>query len=760
MGGFGKKMTPRIRVLVAAFDTVPGQNSHSSAVLGMANALHAEIDVVTLRVPGLAHQTQIGGARVFRVSVQGTPSERRQMFHRAVKRQIQGQPYDIVHVRGPHAGMAAISLQRQLGFSLIYEVASFPSENEGPQGQLEWTQSHNHCLQSASAILVGTEAAADALAADECSPRVEVIPPGIDIDRFDWRPPTHSEDVTRLLYLGPLGGDRDIGTLLDATAQLASRRPVHVLIAGEVEPARRDAARRALTERGIGAQVDIRGRPEAASIASLIGGCDIGLVTAARSPRFRDLGDLPEPFLEFLACKRPIVVADVPAVRTIVQQDTEALFYTPGDARSLASAVERAMNPTRRSQLALRGYEKVRRSFTSAARRRRIAEVYERLAPGSQTHDPWSLREDSSVTELPSDLLKAETDSVSQDALAGEPTRAFVPSQIVATFSHDDPIDHFATPVRSRPPNEERTQIAPSPLAAMPEMDLEQLGGELLPEGTSPGKGTTGPHEVIPFGPDEGTTPGEFVGERTDLSKIEIPMPRGEDDPELDAPPTPPKTSPSKKRPTAAQDTGEVDADTGEVDVDTGEVDADTGEVDADTGEVGTDTGEVDADTGEVDADTGEVGTDTGEVDAPPRRERPAKRKPHDTNRTPLTDLGKRSDHRDTQPTTPSAAPNAKPGLPLLKKVRRVRPQATTVGMPPTRPAPRAGKQEDHDPLLDTVEHQAEPDTGETESPESNAEAPRDHGKAPRVQRKPPEVSRSRKRFPRTPVPPSRDEEE
>ena len=40
-------MDARLRVLVTAFGTVPGPNSHSSALMGMAAALRGDLDLVT-----------------------------------------------------------------------------------------------------------------------------------------------------------------------------------------------------------------------------------------------------------------------------------------------------------------------------------------------------------------------------------------------------------------------------------------------------------------------------------------------------------------------------------------------------------------------------------------------------------------------------------------------------------------------------------------------------------------------------------------
>ena len=69
-----------LRVLGAAFATVPGANPHSAAFMAMASALRADMDFVTVKPPNLAYQGRLGEARLFRVPVQGTPAEQRAGF--------------------------------------------------------------------------------------------------------------------------------------------------------------------------------------------------------------------------------------------------------------------------------------------------------------------------------------------------------------------------------------------------------------------------------------------------------------------------------------------------------------------------------------------------------------------------------------------------------------------------------------------------------------------------------------------------------
>lgn len=380
-------MATGLRVLVTAFGTVPGPNPHSNALIGMAQALHGDLDLITIKAGGLAHQGVLGRARLFRVRVQGDQTEQQEAFARAIQRQLQADHYDVVHVRGAFEGQAVIE-SFDSESRLIYEVGGFPEE--GSETERSWSIAHLRCLEKADLVLVGAEAAARALAEHGFAGKVAWVPPGVDVDLYDWWPTGHSETL-RLLYLGRFTSDRDIATMLSGVRQAAQRVPIELMMAGEPDPELRAQVRRLVQSFDLGDTVIVRGEPRPLAIASMIAAADAGVVPAAASPRFRELGDLPEPLLEYLASRRPVVAAAVPAVSEIIRDEQEGLLYMPGDETSMADAfVSLATDEQLRARLAGAAYPRVRQHFSSGARRRRIAELYEMLVPGSQQFDAWT----------------------------------------------------------------------------------------------------------------------------------------------------------------------------------------------------------------------------------------------------------------------------------------------------------------------------------------------------------------------------------
>jgi glycosyltransferase involved in cell wall biosynthesis len=443
---------PRIRVLVTAFAAVPGSSPHGAALLAMIGAIRGDVDMVTVKTENLSHVERIGDARMFRVPVgEAGQLEQRVMFDRAVSRQLEAERYDVVHVRGPFEGAIAAARKSTFGFQLVYEMATFPDEALGAEVEKRWAEAHQKCLEHADLILVPTEAARRAIAESGRGERVVVLAPGIDVGTFDWRPQPSSA-IPRLLYLGSFSADRDLATVLGAIRRVAQTREVRALVAGETDRQRRERLRAMVDAFKLQRVVEVRGEPPPRTLPQIIAGADLCLAPASEAPRFQSLGDLPQPLLEYLACHRPVIAAGVPGVSDALRDEQEGLLYPPGDEAALADTILQMLRDTElRERSTDAGYRRVREHFSSGARRRRIAEIYERLAPGSQIADPWSesfgeehtgevaLPEgisDNAIAELPSSEMRSETtgDTLSPEPgsshppeAEGEPTRVHRP---------------------------------------------------------------------------------------------------------------------------------------------------------------------------------------------------------------------------------------------------------------------------------------------------------------------------------------------
>ncbi len=388
-------LSPRIRVLGAAFAAVPSARPHASAMRSMIDALRCDLDLVTLKTEDLPHIKRIDEARMFRVPVgRSDLDEQRRVYARAVARQIEAEPYHIVHVLDPWAGEVAAARQAERGFTLLYEMATFPDAESQA-----WLDAHERTIASADRILVASEASRIALESNEALVgRVDVVRPGIDVGGYDWGG-LGPFGVPRLLYLGTFTPSRDLATVLDAIRRVAETRPIRALLAGDRSSERRAALRAEVDERGLRDIVDVRGEPKPHQIPAIFAAADVCVAPSA-GLLAAGCAELPQPLLEYLACYRPVVAADVPGVSELVRDEVEGLLYPAGSASALADAIlELLRDAVLRERITETGYRRVRDELNSGARRRHIREIYERVAPGSQMHDPW-LEDFSDVTGL------------------------------------------------------------------------------------------------------------------------------------------------------------------------------------------------------------------------------------------------------------------------------------------------------------------------------------------------------------------------
>jgi glycosyltransferase involved in cell wall biosynthesis len=91
-------------------------------------------------------------------------------------------------------------------------------------------------------------------------------------------------------------------------------------------------------------------------------------------------GCCPIKLLEYLACRRPVVAANLPVVRELVQDGVEALLFAPDDPADLACKLLRLLSDqTLAERLATNGHARVQREFTWDIARAALREVYAKL---------------------------------------------------------------------------------------------------------------------------------------------------------------------------------------------------------------------------------------------------------------------------------------------------------------------------------------------------------------------------------------------
>jgi len=175
-----------------------------------------------------------------------------------------------------------------------------------------------------------------------------VVPDGVDLQLAQaTTTPERSDGTTRLLYLGSLHPWKGVPILISALAQIPLAQ---LRIAGG--PAHRIAELQLLAaSTGVSSQVAFLGQISPLDRFKAIAEADICLLPlSATSIASRYTS--PLKLFEYMALGKPIVSADVPAIRSVLTSGESALLVPPGDVAALAAAVRQLMEqPALRAKL-------------------------------------------------------------------------------------------------------------------------------------------------------------------------------------------------------------------------------------------------------------------------------------------------------------------------------------------------------------------------------------------------------------------------
>ena len=175
-----------------------------------------------------------------------------------------------------------------------------------------------------------------------------VVPDGVDLQLAEAALLAQRPDgPTRLLYLGSLHPWKGVSFLISALARIPD---AHLRIAGG--PAERIAELQALAGAcEVTSRVAFLGHVMPLNRFKVIAEADICLLPlsdTAIGSRYTS----PMKLFEYMALGKPIVSADVPAIRSVLCSGESALLVPPGDIAALAAAVRKLMEqPAMAAQL-------------------------------------------------------------------------------------------------------------------------------------------------------------------------------------------------------------------------------------------------------------------------------------------------------------------------------------------------------------------------------------------------------------------------
>ena len=461
------------RVLLTGFCAVPGPRRAGvqlKHVIRSLTPMHS-VDLLVVREGEQAYVERQGSVRVLRVPTHDSDLRSQiQAFQRALKRQLDGADYDVVHCRDSWSAIPVLEARARLGFTVVYDLARSPlgETTNDPELDAQYAADEARCLREADLVLAPTLAAVKVITTKQAPERVVLSPPGVDIDRFDWDDPP-KDPRPRILYVGSIDPGRGVRVLVRAMAAISREVDCRLTIAGSMAPKFDQPLRDGIRELGLQDKIEILAPIDHDQLPALYATATVCIVPAAADLTPNPTVVYPTKILEYMACRRAIVAPRRETVAQVVENNREALLFDPGDPIDLARKVLRLLGePMLRERIAQNAYERVRRDFTASAARRALRNAYTALI------ERFAIEPAQDVDDAPKIEMLADDDfeaTVFEEAPSppGSPVDTALNNQLEpldeALSSLDASSESIAAPPSPSEPDEtmERSPVPPGP---------------------------------------------------------------------------------------------------------------------------------------------------------------------------------------------------------------------------------------------------------------------------------------------------------
>src|SRR5580698_7444529 len=149
------------RVLLTGFCAVPGPRRAGVQLRHVIRALTSmhSVDLLVSREGEQAYVERQGSVRVLRVPTHEADLRAQiQSFQRALKRQLDGADYDVVHCRDSWSGLAVLEARARLGYAVVYDLTRAPhGESLEPDLDAQYGRDEEACILAADLVLAPTQ---------------------------------------------------------------------------------------------------------------------------------------------------------------------------------------------------------------------------------------------------------------------------------------------------------------------------------------------------------------------------------------------------------------------------------------------------------------------------------------------------------------------------------------------------------------------------------------------------------------------------
>ncbi len=333
-------------------------------------------------------------------------------FRRALRRQIEGEEYDIVHFRDGWTGATALNMQAKHGYATVFDLTRSPMA-EAVLTELstakELERAHERCIKRADLVLVPTDAARRHVGGNTELAKIFVVPPGVNVDRFDWEAPRLGARPV-ILYMGSLQPGCGIRFLIAAFEEVSLASDAILVLVGHASETFSSSVEGLVQELKLEGRVRMLGE-----VSNDVAPAVIARAAICVAPTALDLDSVPTALyptkiLEYLACKRAVVAPRRTSVQNLLRDEQQGMLFKPGDAKDFARKLILLLeNSDLRNRLAHAGYRLARSSYSASGTRRSLRVAYQTilgLEKFSEMGQEASVT--GSITDLGLDVLVRE----------------------------------------------------------------------------------------------------------------------------------------------------------------------------------------------------------------------------------------------------------------------------------------------------------------------------------------------------------------
>jgi glycosyltransferase involved in cell wall biosynthesis len=382
-------------VLYTAFDLVPSPKGAGTHIMHFLRGLVKAGYDVQLMTPGDGQLPAIDtyeGAAVIRVP----PPDRNFLAHAlhfsdAVVAHVIGAPrYEVVHYRSIWSGLALAQNKTRFGYQTVFEVNGLPSIElkyhypalRGSDLLLKIREQELATLALSDAIICPSGVTrAFLISLGVPRDRITVIPNGVNPHDFAATPlPDRSGGIPTILYLGTLADWQGLDLLIEAMTRINAQQPAQLRIVGRGRHWQRKQLQKRIRKLGLESAVILEASVPHHEVPHVIAQADVCVAPLALNDRNVTQGCCPIKVIEYMACARPIVAANLPVVRELVREDVDALLFAPDDADDLARQVLRVVNDRELAEkLATNAAARARSKLTWHEAQKKLLRIYRTL---------------------------------------------------------------------------------------------------------------------------------------------------------------------------------------------------------------------------------------------------------------------------------------------------------------------------------------------------------------------------------------------